>query len=498
MTLNNRLLCLLFSLLLFVSCSKSVTEKEQEPPTPVVEAIEISSFSFSKDLNASLDKDLVLEEHTDQFSGQLPGYLSRKLIPTFNSNAHKVLVNNIAQISGVTEVDFSAPVRYTFFGNNGAKREVTVLFDWFSFAIPHLAITIDEAKEVTEKETYLKATLRIAGNKLYPDYEGTTEIRGRGNSTWGYAKKPYRLKLTNKAQILGLPAAKNWVLLANYLDPSLMCNAVAMKIGRDLEVPFTNQIIPVDLTINGQYRGSYVLTQHLEVDENRINIGKDGTLFELDTYFDEEYKFRSAHYNLPIMIKAPELAAAAQIEPIKADFQTLEALIFAPSFPNNAYSDRLDINVLVKYMLVYFITGNEEINHPKSIYMHKKGGGKYSFGPIWDFDWAYGYEASGTHFTNADRSLFWTGRSAGTVFFNRLLQDPKVKAAFKTQWSSYKQASFASLLTFIDEYARLIQHSKAEDEKLWKKGKDFQQEVSKLKTYLQNRVIFLDSFVKDF
>ena len=284
MTLNNRLLCLLFSLLLFVSCSKSVTEKEQEPPTPVVEAIEISSFSFSKDLNASLDKDLVLEEHTDQFSGQLPGYLSRKLIPTFNSNAHKVLVNNIAQISGVTEVDFSAPVRYTFFGNNGATREVTVLFDWVSFAIPHLAITIDEAKEVTEKETYLKATLRIAGNKLYPDYEGTTEIRGRGNSTWGYAKKPYRLKLTNKAQILGLPAAKNWVLLANYLDPSLMCNAVAMKIGRDLEVPFTNQIIPVDLTINGQYRGSYVLTQHLEVDENRINIGKDGTLFELDTY----------------------------------------------------------------------------------------------------------------------------------------------------------------------------------------------------------------------
>jgi len=493
---NKRLFFVLFLFTTFLSCSKSVTNDD----TPVVEeeVIEISEFYFAKEKNPTLTADFMLEEANGVYSGELPKYHSKNLIPTFKTNAIKVLVNNLAQESGTTVRDFSQPVTYSFVGAKGTKNDVTVRVNWTSFEIPQFNISIDGGEEVVEKEKYLKATLRIDGKTFYPNFEASTEIRGRGNSTWGQPKKPYRLRLTTKASILGLPEARNWVLLANFLDPSLMCNAVAMRIGRDLQVPFTNDIIPVDVSINGTYRGSYVLTQHLEVASNRINITDDGYLFELDDYFDEEFKFRSANYHLPVMIKSPELEEQDDIAPIKADFEQLEDLIYASNFPNNGYRDKLDIDVFARYLMVYILTGNEELNHPKSTYMHKVPTGKFSFGPIWDFDWAYGFEGSGNHFSNPGRDFFWTGNKSGTRFFQRLLSDTEVKKAFKTHWESYKANHFNNLIRFVDEYSNIIKESKARDEVIWKKGKNFDLEVVKLKSYLNDRKIYIDNMVRGY
>jgi len=493
MLYNNRLFCLLLAILFFTSCSKSVTEGDSKE-----DLIEITSFTITSGLNPSLYADIVLEEDNGLFKGQIPSYISKKLIPVFSTNAVKVWVGDVEQVSGVTEVDFSNAVKYTFLGAKGGEKEITVQLQGEAFSIPHITITIDNEVEVTSKEDYLKANINVEGNKLYPNYSGTTEIRGRGNSTWSYPKKPYRLKLTTKSEVLGLPSARNWVLLANYLDPSLMCNTVAMKVGRDLGLPYTNQTIPVDLTINGQYRGSYLLTQQVEVDENRVNIGEDGFLFELDTYYDEDYQFKSSNYNLPVMIKAPDLESDAEITPIQEDFQNLESKIFSSNFPNSNYVESLDINAFAKFILVYFLTGNEEINHPKSIYLTKKVAGKYTFGPIWDFDWAYGFESGDKHFTNPSRPLFWSGNAVGTRFFKRLFEDPYVQNAFRSEWSNFKQHKFDNLIKYIDEYALLITESKRKDELIWKKGGNFSSDVSRLKQYLKERSAYIDSYIARF
>lgn len=487
----------LFLCLFFFSCSKSINDSEEI--VPEIEPIEISSFVFKKDLNSSLSKDFTLLEDGDTYYVQIPSHFSKKLIPEFTSNATKVLIENMEQKSGITAVDFTSAVKYTFVGAKGGKKEVVVRVIWKSYEIPHISINIDGDAEVTSKVTYLKASVKIEGNELYPSYSGATEIRGRGNSTWAYPKKPYRLKLAAKAEILGLLAAKNWVLLANYIDPSLMCNSVAMKIGRDLELPYTNQMIPVDLTVNNIYRGSYVLTQQVEVGENRINIGKDGVLLELDPNYDEEYKFKTSAYNIPVMLKYPDLTSASQFVPIRTEFNDLVSLIAKNDFPNNNYTDKLNINTLVKYLLVYFITGNEEINHPKSVYAYKVVGDKYNFGPLWDFDWAYGYEG-GSHFDRPERPLFRAvGKEfPGTSIFRRLMDDPKVKTAFKNEWTAYKMNKFDDLIRFIDEYAALIKVSKDKDQALWKVGKHFEANVTKLKLYLQNRATYLDTYVQNF
>lgn len=490
----NRLFCTILLFFIITSCSKSVTNTVEEE-----EVIEVTSFTFTSALNSSLKEDLVLVKEQIGFNGKLPSYIGKKLIPTFQSNASRILVNNIEQKSGITELDFSGPVKYVFLGDKGGSKEIIVTLSWTSFEIPQISITIDGEEEVVDKEKYLKATLYIDGNDLYADYSGTTDIRGRGNSTWGYAKKPYRLRLATKSQIFGLSAARNWVLLANYLDPSLMCNTIAMRIGRDLDVPFTNTMIPVDLTINGTYRGAYVLTEHLEVATDRINITDQGYLLEMDDYYDEEFKFKSLSYNLPVMIKGPDLSNQSEVSSIQTDFNSMESLVSASTFPNNGYRERLDIDGFARFLLVNFLVGNEEVNHPKSTYMHKKPGGKYSFGPLWDFDWAYGYESGDGYFTNANREMFWTYSNAqGSYFFQRLMSDPQVKAAFKTHWTNYKQNYMKNLLRYIDEYAALIKASHERNAVRWNISKEVGNEAAKMKLYLNNRMAYIDSYVSSF
>lgn len=482
----------------FLGCSKNTNEQ-----LPVEENIEliVSDFHFTLKENSSLDKDYTGIKSSNTFEFSIPESTQKKLIANYKTTAKKVLVNNVEQVSGFTSNDFSGPVAYSFIGSSGEIQNVTVKVNWektVSADIPHITINTENSQEITSKDTYLKSTINIDGKGLYSNLSTTSEIRGRGNSTWSQPKKPYRIRLTQKSEVLGLPAARNWVLLANYLDPSLMVNAVAMRIGRDLAVPFTNTIIPVDLTVNGEYRGSYVLTEHLEVAEKRINIGDDGYLFELDTYYDEEFQFKSAGYNLPVMIKEPELKLENEITPIKEEFEVIESLIKSSSFPNNGYRDLLDVDVFAKYLLVYFLTGNEELNHPKSTYMHKKQGGKFSFGPIWDFDWAYGFEGGGGHYSAPQRNYFWTTPQLGTTFFTRLLQDPITKTAFKNHWTKYKSEHLNNLMIYIDEYSTLIKASKGRDDVKWKRGKNFDTEVIKLKKYISDRAIYLDNYTKGF
>lgn len=484
----NRLFLILLPVLFCVGCEDSMRD----------EPIEITDFYFDRSHNSLLSQDIFPEDEDGVYKATLPKMGSRQLIATYKTNASTVLVNNVEQQSGVTINDFTNEVTYSFVGERGSNRNVKVKITWIASDIPHITITTTNGQEITSKEDYLTATISIDGKDLYADYSGTTEIRGRGNSTWSYPKKPYRIKLTSKSEILGLPTARNWVLLANYLDPSFMCNSVALKMGRDLDVPFTNSAIPVDLTVNDTYRGSYVLTQHIEVNENRVNVGKDGYLLELDVYFDEDYQFYSDHYSLPVMIKNPELVDESEIAPIKTDFENFEALIKDSAFPDNNYGDHFDIDVFARYMLVCFMTANGELNHPKSTYMHKTIDGKFTFGPLWDFDWAFGYSPDLGHFSNPATPLLLSGSTTGTVFFTRLFEDPAVKAAFKNHWMRYKQEHLANLYDYIDDYAESIAASAAKDEAVWKRGKDFDEQVNKMKTYIQNRAEYIDSYVAGF
>lgn len=380
-----------------------------------------------------------------------------------------------------------------------------------SSIIPHIYIETIGGQEITSKEDYLNGTVKIDGNGVNTDLAlSTMRIRGRGNSTWNKPKKPYRIKLDNATSVLGLQPAKDWVLLANWQDYTFMTNAIAMKIGQQLGMPYTNTIIPVDVTLNGVYMGNYNLTQQIEVKTGRVDIGEDGVLLEMDTNYDEDWQFTSPGYSLPVMIKDPDIDSETQFNLIKQDFLDFEALLKRGDFPNNGYGNYFDKQQLVNYLIVYNLTANLELKHPKSVYMHKAKNGKYTMGPIWDFDWAFGLD-DGTrrYFTypTNDPLLKPGDTNKGVVFFNRFLSDPEVRSLYKTTWTNYKNNQFDDLLKYIEQFAASIRESQPKDLERWKPDRwhfdtewapfasNFPEIKKDLKTYVRKRANYITSYV---
>ena len=457
----------------------------------------LSAFRFLKKNNAFLTAD-VSSSIGEESIIPLVTFSQSEPIPTFTTNAVKVLVDEVEQKSGMTKNDFSSPVVYQFIMRIGETFQYTVKAEFLLSAIPELTITTTDPSivEIPSKDYYLEGTLAVNGRGGYEDYTGKTEVKGRGNSTWGYPKKPYRLKLNKKAEICGLGKAKNYVLLANHLDPTLMLNSVAFKIGRLLELPFTNHAIPVDVVLNGIYKGSYLLTEQIEVKENRVDLDENNSvMWELDSYWDDEPKFKSTAFNLPVMVKDPDLTTE-QFEYWKKDFNAFTTQFAKEPLEGNSYVDMIDIESVAKFLITFNLVHNMEINHPKSVFLHKEGNGKYVMGPIWDFDWAYDYEGTSNHFGRYNTPLFSSSMNGvGTAFFQRFLQDSRVKAIYKRTWQDFKNNKLDALLQYVDDYAVMLKPSVERNSELWENTRSFDTKVKELKTWLKNRADYIDSEV---
>lgn len=457
----------------------------------------LSAFRFLKKNNAFLTAD-VSSSIGEESIIPLVTFSQSELIPTFTTNAVKVLVGEVEQKSGMTKNDFSSPVVYQFIMRNGETFQYTVKAEFLLSAIPELTITTTDPSiaEIPSKDYYLEGTLAVNGRGGYEDYTGKTEVKGRGNSTWGYPKKPYRLKLNKKAEICGLGKAKNYVLLANHLDPTLMLNSVAFKIGRLLELPFTNHAIPVDVVLNGIYKGSYLLTEQIEVKENRVDLDENNSvMWELDSYWDDEPKFKSTAFNLPVMVKDPDLTTE-QFEYWKKDFNAFTTQFAKEPLEGNSYVDMIDIESVAKFLITFNLVHNMEINHPKSVFLHKERNGKYVMGPIWDFDWAYDYEGTSNHFGRYNTPLFSSSMNGvGTAFFQRFLQDSRVKTIYKRTWQDFKNNKLDALLQYVDDYAVMLKPSVERNSELWENTRSFDTKVKELKTWLKNRADYIDSEV---
>lgn len=488
-------------LLLFTGC------KEEEVQTPLNTEKELLSFKLESARNPQLkDGDIAGEISGTVIALEIPEDVDiSSLIATFTHSGVKVLVGDKEQVSGKTPNNFSSPLTYRVVAEDESVQEYRVIVTLTPvivpevIAIPCIRVETEGRKPIVEKKTYLPATIVIEANGWGDDYEGTTQIRGRGNSTWEMPKKPYRLKLDKKSVILGLGEERDWILLANYIDPTLMLNAVAFKIGQLLELPFTNHAIPVDLYLNGEYAGNYMLTEQVELSSTRVNIDKkEGILLEIDTNFDEDFQFKSTHYKLPVMVKDPDIKSEEHFQRVKDEFHQLEAAIASDQFPNTRYKEYLDVESLVKYFIVYNLTHNMEINHPKSIYIHKDKGGKYTMGPIWDFDWAYDYEGKGVHFGSHERPFLtnknFPAPALGYTFFNRFFEDPAFVALYKETWRRFHAEKKTELMEYVDWYAKQVTESQKKDQEKWQKGTtNYGYKIRQLKSWLEGRFTFIDA-----
>lgn len=187
-------------------------------------------------------------------------------------------VGGVQRATGDTYTPTSADLEkmLTVTAKAGGSYDATYQIQMYVSKLPVVYVNTEGGAAITSKENYINSSVKIQGNGEYNSsnvtlYDGNAEIRGRGNTTWGYAKKPYKLKLENKTDIFGFGANKHWVLLANYTDESHMRNKLAYDLSGAMGMPYM-QSIPVDLVLNGEYQGTYQFCEQVKISKARVNI----------------------------------------------------------------------------------------------------------------------------------------------------------------------------------------------------------------------------------
>jgi len=371
-------------------------------------------------------------------------------------------------------------------------------------------VRITTSAPVVDKETWIASTITIDGGNRFEDLAETeVSVRGRGNSTWAWEKKPYALKFASKQKVLGMPKHKRWCLIANYMDRTHLRNRIAYWLGAHSKLDYTTRNEFAELYMNGEYMGCYLLTEQIKVDENRVPISEtDGFLLEFDTYYDEELRFRTAASNIPVNVKFPdpEDVSETQLEALKEYLDRTDAAVQA--LRNGAAGEdpfaRLDRESMIDFWIIFELMANHEMLHPKSVYFHKDGDGKLIAGPIWDFDFEtlpdhrrtgwinYGAENSSLNWMPWARQNWW----------NVLLScDPEFRAAVRDRWQEW-YPFLKEVPEFIRRERASIAAAVSRDNRRWpviQTGNEngdlsltFDQAVDRLESVYRERLEWLD------
>lgn len=427
-----------------------------------------------------------------------------------------------------SEVTCSRGFRYVrYVGPNGANCNIAELEFFGQLAegddsklyqltnLPTVIINTPNAEEITSKEEELSSNVYIISNNG-TNLLSTTEtgVRGRGNASWTFPKKPYRLKFANKQSPLGAPAsAKKWTLINNYGDKTLMRNILAFEVSRRVGLSYTPFSHPVDVILNGEYRGCYLLCDQVEAASERVD-AKDGYLIEIDGYAYDEDVWFSSNKNTPVTIKHPDEDDITQEQKdfIKNYFNAMEEAIFASNFtdPDNGYRKYLDIDSFLKYFIVGDFCGNTDTFW--SVYMYKDASdGMLYTGPVWDYDLAFENDQRIYPTGNYNDFIYTKGSQAGKAIKEMVSkivkEDTMAKEKLKEIWNSTcTEKELDKLNDYVDETAAILKESQELNFKRWKILNQkvhqnyqalgsYEAEVNTVKDYIINRFNTLNELI---
>ena len=331
-------------------------------------------------------------------------------------------------------------------------------------------------------------------------------IRGRGNSTWQEAKKPYLFKLQKKKDFFGMGASKRWTLIADSMENSHMRNRITYRLGRELNLEYSPECVPVEVVMNGEYYGSYLLCEQIRMEEYRVNlpvleeadtdeavisggyllgIGSDqkedpGEMF--NTTGGASFIFRNPDFR--------EYTNKAQRDYIQNYLQKTEDAIFGEGFKDadgKSYTEYMDLTSTVNYWWLQEFSQNGDAYITDSTYLYKKRNGLLYWGPLWDFDIAWG---SLYYDDDPEPASF---NYTGHPWLDRLKQDPAFIAELKKNWKTFdaKLEELVKAGGILDQYYDEMLLSKVNDIDVWghyaSQLTSYRDEVEQLRTWIKAR-----------
>ena len=478
--------------------------------------VDINSTGLSIDTVESADQEKLPSK--TEYDGRTitvttPTLNRSHLVLNYEFTGESLKANGLDVVNGETAVDVTKPVtltvrsgshgkNYTLVGCNTGLPVVRITTDGFTLADLEGYENALQSEDELDHRVWLgsgsntNVSIEYAdgspGLKIdkKPAYSVKTQIKGRGNYTWIWDKKPYAFKFNDKAEVLGMPSHKRWILLANWRDRTLLRNDATFWLSKKSGLPYTVRGEFVELEINGEYRGNYYLCEQIKIDKNRVNIKSldddftdlsGGYLMEIDSYWDEINKFHSAEFSLNYMFKEPDedpsLAGTdpayalgyAWMENYIAEFERV--LKTRSSVANGDYNNYLDIDSAIMFMILNELSGNRDFyqgpphSGPHSTYLYKDKGGKLYMGPGWDFDYET-YIAQSYINQNSNNGDGWRGFTRTGYYYHYLRYNADFVARIKTLWNS-KMTAFQGLPDYIDGMVTKIGLSQQFDEAKW-------------------------------
>jgi hypothetical protein len=387
-------------------------------------------------------------------------------------------------------------------------------------------------------------------------YVGKIGIELRGSTSQDFPKKPYGLELRDdagegvSASLLGMPAEEDWALIATYNDKSLLRDALAYKLGRDLgryaaRTRFCELVMQRDVVIEGVpakenvYMGIYMLTEKIKRDKNRVDISKldpeeisgddltGGYILKIDKYTgDSGSGFpsqiappnRSGNQSVSFQYEYPEYdeIVSEQRQYIQTFIRNFESTLNGSTYQDetNGYAKYIDVNSFADFLIINELSKNVD-GYRLSTFMYKdkdSKGGKMVMGPVWDFNLAFG---------NAD---YCQGAPVSGWMYNfnsvcsddgflipfwwkRLLTDSNFRERLALRWAELRAGVFStsSIHRYIDSVANVLDDEAAGRNftkwpvlgvKIWPNfyvGDTYQQEVDWLKDWVLQRTAWLDA-----
>ena len=498
--------------LIVLSC-----QKERESVD--LSSVNLLSVSFLKANNPSLGSDIELDfDNEDTFSGFVPyGTSIKSLIASYEFEGSSVQIGGEEQTNSVSSNDFGKERTVSVLDEGGNGKDYLIRLHYHT-GLPIVFLDIFDPESVP-REQYISAEISVYGGLDFLDIDDTTiEIRGRGNSTWmggQVEKKPYQIKFSDKQEVLSMAEDRRWVLLAEHYDRSMIRNKLSFEMGKMSNFDYSPQGEYVELFINDQPKGTYVLAQKVEESKNRLDIGDNGYLIEMDqrhrVYEDDVYFeppiFRQRAQKFSWLDTIFNIKEPADIQYNTGEYAEIEnfvnafeEVLFGNNFkdPEAGYRNYIDFDSFIDWYLINEIGKSVDAYGYASVFFSYVPGEKIKMGPIWDFDLSYG---------NADYSsqaFYPTGNWINEhPWIERLLEDDYFKQKVIERYTYFydKRDDFMAL---IDQFSDQINRSQALNYELYQNlGQEIwnnssavfqthEEEVEYLKNWLFERINWMN------
>lgn len=398
-----------------------------------------------------------------------PGISLENAVLSFDSKG-MVLADGEALVSGQTRLDISS-ARTVKVSCGSETKTYKLSVRQLETGLPCVAIT--SSKAITSKEEYVDSTIAINGGgaSYGADLEQTVcRVKVRGAYSSRLEKKPYTIKFGKKTAVLDLTAEKSWILVASHLDLSQMRNYTAYEIAREFDATeFSPRMRFVDVFVNGQYRGLYLLGDKVDISSTRFTVDKNTDEPDIGVFLELEKDFRAEgvkgydYFQTPqgwcVTFKDPDAdkLTAEQRNYIRDYFIAAENAIIS----GVGYEDYIDVDSFIDWFLVETLFKNCDSEFTSSIYFHKDRGGKLKMGPVWDFDSGLGNHEG---FPELLDTTGWQPRYG--TYFEYLMQHEDFRARMSRRWWE-KHSVVESYGALVDSTKELIRASYDENFKVY-------------------------------